>query len=175
MVARCTEGDMEWLLGTWRVHRSVADLRGVLEMCTSWVQIISISWFLGKFGKIICWCPHLREILDLPLQMGIEWLLGVQRGTWSGLLGALKVCRGHMEGYRMVAMCTEGDMEWLRGVPRGIEWLLGVQRWTWNGCYVHGGCTEGYRMVARCVEGHMEWFLGAQRGIDWLLGVHRGT
>ena len=52
------------------------------------------------------------------------------------LLGAQRVHGGCAEGYRMVARCAEGDM----------EWLLGVQR-------VHAGCAGGYRMVARCVEG----------------------
>ena len=126
VVARCMEGAQ--ISG-----RSKGVVRDVHPLVPNYFNFMQ---FLGKFGKIICWCPllgswcpHLGKILDLPLQMCIEWLLGVQRGTWNGLLGALKVCRGHIEGYRMVAMCTEGDM----------EWLLGVQR--------------GHRVVAMCMEG----------------------
>ena len=33
------------------------------------VQILSISCsFWKKFGKIVCWCPHIGEILDPPLE-----------------------------------------------------------------------------------------------------------
>ena len=40
--------------------RAVADLRGRQHFLYS-------MQFLGKFGKIVCWRPLLRGILDLPL------------------------------------------------------------------------------------------------------------
>ena len=43
MVARCTEGDMEWLLGVWMVHRGCAEGYKMVSRCTEG----NMEWLLG--------------------------------------------------------------------------------------------------------------------------------
>ena len=78
----------------------------------------------------------------------MESLLGAQRAFGGNAEGTWRLHGGCMEGYRMVARCVEGPMEWLLGAWRAhrvymegpMEWLPGAQR-----------VCGGYRMVARCM------------------------
>ena len=47
----------------------MTDLRGVRGTCatTGGPNSFNFMQILGKFGKIVCWRPHLGEILDPPL------------------------------------------------------------------------------------------------------------
>ena len=47
---------------------AVADLKGARgTRAPRGPNSFNFMQFLGKFGKIVCWCPLLGEILDLPL------------------------------------------------------------------------------------------------------------
>ena len=67
--------------------------KGVLGMCTPWVQIISISWFLGNFWQ---------DCMLVPPPQG-------NPGSATA------------DGYRMVARCAEGHMEWFARCTEGMQ------------------------------------------------------
>ena len=48
--------------------------------------------FLGKFGKIICWRPHLGEILDPPLLKHLFNIIKDEADFISGFVSFSHLC-----------------------------------------------------------------------------------
>ena len=65
---------------------SLEELRGHPRKAHPHPNSFNLTQFLGKFLKIICWCPHLREILDPPL-------VSLDSTGSSSLLSAVHIVR----------------------------------------------------------------------------------
>ena len=86
-----TLGVLDWPLASFTARKSssfctdpppppqVAGLRGALpaRAPTTAQNVLIFMQFLGKFGKIVCWHPLLRRILDPPLRP-----LGIHPQRW---------------------------------------------------------------------------------------------
>ena len=54
------------LMSTWS---HVVENQNSLKDLKQGPNSFNFMQFLGKFRKIVCWCPHLTEIPDPPLNM----------------------------------------------------------------------------------------------------------